>query len=48
VLQFYADEVVLAVEARHYPEAAASARQLGWREELANGLAARGARCWST
>ncbi|GGC28266.1 hypothetical protein GCM10011371_14760 [Novosphingobium marinum] len=38
VLQFYADEVVLAVEARHYPHAMANARTLGWREELANGL----------
>jgi uncharacterized protein involved in cysteine biosynthesis len=38
VLQFYADEVVAAVEARHYPAALASARQLGWREDLANGL----------
>ena len=37
VLQFYADEVVLAVESRHYPAAAARARQLGWREELGNG-----------
>ncbi len=42
VLQFYADEVVLAVEARHYPAAAARARQLGWREELANGLKGAG------
>lgn len=38
VLQFFADEVVEAVEARHYPAALASARKLGWREELANGL----------
>ena len=42
VLQFMADEVVLAVEARHYPEAAARARKLGWREELANGLGGAG------
>jgi uncharacterized protein involved in cysteine biosynthesis len=42
VLQFFADEVVHAVEARHYPQAAATARKLGFREELANGL--RGAR----
>ncbi len=41
VLQFFADEVVAAVEARHYPAALASARKLGWREELAN--SARGA-----
>lgn len=38
VLQFYADEVVAAVEARHYPAALASARKLDWREELATGL----------
>jgi uncharacterized protein involved in cysteine biosynthesis len=38
VLQFYADEVVAAVEARHYPAALAGARALSWREELANGL----------
>ena len=34
VLQLFGDEVVRAVEARHYPTAAASARALGWREEL--------------
>jgi len=34
VLQLFGDEVVRAVEARHYPQAAASARPLGWREEL--------------
>lgn len=39
VLQFFADEVVRAVELRHFPAAAATARQLGLREELANGLA---------
>lgn len=38
VLQFYGDEVVRAVEAKHYPAAAASARTLGWRQELAVGL----------
>lgn len=42
VLQLFADEVVLAVEARHYPAAAATARQLGWHEELANGLRGAG------
>lgn len=42
VLQFFADEVVEAVEARHYPEALRSARKLNWREELGQGL--RGAR----
>ena len=38
VLQFFADEVVAAVEARHYPHHAATARKLGWSEELARGL----------
>lgn len=38
VIQFFADEVVLAVEDRHYPVAAANARQLSWREELSLGL----------
>lgn len=35
VLQFFADEVVRAVEARHYPQALASAREVPLREELA-------------
>lgn len=34
VLQLFGDEVVRAVEAKHYPAAAESARPLGWREEL--------------
>ena len=38
VLQFYADEVVEAVEARYYPEALHSARKLGRSEELGQGL----------
>lgn len=42
VLQFFADEVVHAVEARHYPQAAANARVLGFPEELANGLRSAG------
>ena len=41
VLQFYGDEFVRAVEARHYPAALARARTLGWREELP--VALRGA-----
>src|SRR5687768_15675280 len=32
VLQLFGDEVVRAVEAKHYPAAAAAARSLGWRE----------------
>lgn len=42
VMQLFADEVVLAVEARHYPRAAARARRLGWHEELAASLAGAG------
>jgi uncharacterized protein involved in cysteine biosynthesis len=38
VLQFYADDVVKAVEARHYPDRLASARTLGWQAELAVGM----------
>jgi CysZ protein len=34
VMQFFADEVVEAVEVRHYPEALASASNLDWRTEL--------------
>jgi uncharacterized protein involved in cysteine biosynthesis len=43
VLQFFADEVVVAVERRSYPAAAASARKLGLAEEakLALGGVAR-------
>jgi len=42
VLQFFADDVVAAIEARDYPELAARARKLGWREELARGLGGAG------
>ncbi len=42
VLQFFADDVVTAIEARDYPEMAARARKLGWREELARGLGGAG------
>ena len=38
VLQFFADEIVKAVERKHYPAEAARARQLPFREELANSL----------
>lgn len=38
VVQFFADEIVHAVEARHYPEAAARARTVPLREEIAAGL----------
>ena len=42
VLQFFADDVVAAIEARDYPAMAASARKLGWHEELARGLGGAG------
>ncbi|MFZ9395201.1 MAG: EI24 domain-containing protein [Erythrobacter sp.] len=38
VLQFFADEVVRAVEQRHYPVAAANARELPFAEDFANSL----------
>lgn len=38
VLQFFADEVVAAVEARHYPARAAEARPLPFRRDLANSV----------
>lgn len=40
VLQLFGDEIVAAVEQRHYPAAAALARPLGLRAELRAGLAA--------
>jgi CysZ protein len=38
VLQFFADEVVRAVEARHYPAEAATARDLSFAEDARNAL----------
>jgi uncharacterized protein involved in cysteine biosynthesis len=38
VLQFFADEVVAAVEARHYPALATQAQPLPFRRDLANSL----------
>ncbi|MEM7665320.1 MAG: EI24 domain-containing protein [Pseudomonadota bacterium] len=38
VLQFFADEIVAAVEAKHYPEAARTARKLPFRRDLANSV----------
>lgn len=38
VLNFFADDVVRAVEARHYPQFADAARSLPLREELRNGF----------
>ena len=42
VIQFFADEVVEAVEARHYPQAAGAARVLPWGEQIAESLRAAG------
>lgn len=42
VLQFFADDVVHAVEAKHYPAAFASARSIPWQEELRNSLRSTG------
>lgn len=42
VLQVFADEVVMAIEARDYPDMALRARKLGWREELARALGGAG------
>ncbi|KWV91457.1 EI24 domain-containing protein [Erythrobacter sp. YT30] len=38
VLQFFADEVVAAVEQKHYPEAAKEARNLPFARDFANSL----------
>ena len=38
VLQFFADDIVRAVEQRHYPAACATARQLPFREDLSNSV----------
>ena len=42
VIQFFADEIVEAVELRHYPAERANARKLDWREEMANSLRSTG------
>lgn len=42
VLQFFADEVVHAVEAKHYPAALSSARALDWHEELRGSIRSGG------
>jgi uncharacterized protein involved in cysteine biosynthesis len=38
VLQFFADDMVEVVEAKHYPQASVAARQIGLHEELKIGL----------
>ena len=42
VIQFYAEDVVKAVEARHYPHAASAARDLPLGEQVANSAKAAG------
>lgn len=42
VLQFFADEIVIAVEQCHYPECAVTARKLPFNEDLANSLRGAG------
>jgi uncharacterized protein involved in cysteine biosynthesis len=42
VMQFFADEVVLTVEQRHYPECAKTARKLPFREDLSNSVLGAG------
>ncbi|MEH6723853.1 MAG: EI24 domain-containing protein, partial [Qipengyuania sp.] len=42
VLQFFAEDVVRAVEQRHYPQAAANARRIGFGEELGHALRSLG------
>tara|TARA_B100002049_G_C16073756_1_gene374026 strand:- start:1393 stop:2085 length:693 start_codon:yes stop_codon:yes gene_type:complete len=42
VLQFFVEDVVRAVEQRHYPQAAANARRIGFGEELGHALRSLG------
>ncbi len=42
VLQLFADRIVIAVERKHYPQAAASARDLPWGPSLAMALRSLG------
>ena len=42
VIQFYADDIVLAVERRHYPQQASMARELPISEQLASALRSAG------
>jgi CysZ protein len=46
VIGFFADEVVLAVEARHYPQAAARARDLPLGEQFSTSLASAWRALW--
>lgn len=42
VVQFFADDVVLAVERRHYPDEASTARELSFGEQASNAARAAG------
>lgn len=42
VLQFFADEVVIVVERRHYPQAAETARKLPFHQDFSNSLRGTG------
>jgi uncharacterized protein involved in cysteine biosynthesis len=42
VLQFFADEIVKAVELKHFPESAATVRALPFREDLHNSMRGMG------
>lgn len=42
VLQFFADEIVIAVEQRYYPQAAENARKLPFQRDLRNSLSGAG------
>lgn len=42
VLQFFADEIVIAVELQHFPSAAETARKLPFHEDAANSLRGAG------
>ena len=42
VIQFFAEDVVRAVEARHYPQAASAARDLPVAEQVKTGLGSAG------
>ena len=38
IIQFFADEIVIAVEQRHYPHALGAARSIGFAEEISHSL----------
>lgn len=42
VISLFGDDIVMAVERRHYPDALASARDVPWRRSLALGLRSAG------